>query len=365
MTAHLDRPAVAHHVRSLRGQRQVLGITGQLDELVTATGAPVTASGAWMRACLGEGATPWALTAHEPDGRLAAAVVLLDVVREPLTMLAATVDGHCAAVASRSAAATVALALELRDQVRRRKEAGRRVALGPLLADEHAWAVADALAGLLTARLCPPVPVVTQDGREVVTAYLSDNMRRTLRKAANRLSSDGRSATTVFSADLEEILAEVPFMLRSHRERDHEGGRASPLDDAAGEAAWRRRLVVMLGAGLLETALLRIDGEPAAYVLALPDVPSYRILEGRFATRFARYSPGRLLEAASLQRALDDPRFTELDWMSPVGQETLLVFNDEREAILLSADHGIPSSRSTVRRPRDEGPYDASAPSLR
>jgi len=366
VTAHLDRTALVHPAgaRSVRGLRPVLRLAAELDELAAATGTPLTASGAWLRTCLDGGATPWAVTVHEPDGRLAAALVLLDVVREPLTMLAATVDGHCVAVTSRNGAATTALAEVLRDQVRRRQDAGRRVALGPLVADENAWQLADALTGLLTARLCPPVPVVTRDARTAATAYLSDNMRRTLRKATNRLLSDGRSTTTVFSADLDEILPVVPFMLQAHRERDHEGGRRSPLDDAAGEAAWRRRLTLLLGAGLLETALLRIDGEPAAYVLALPDVPSYRILEGRFATRFARYSPGRLLEAAGLQRTLDDPRFTELDWMTPVGSETLLVFNDEREAIMLSADQGGPAGPSVVPRPRDEGPYDAAAPSL-
>jgi len=344
MTARVGRSGLVDDTRSVRGLRQVLGMLEELNDLAAATAAPVTASGAWLRTCLDEGASPWAVTVREPGGRLAAAVVLLDVVREPLTMLAAAIDGHCAAVPSRSSAATEALAEELRDQVRLRQDAGRLVALGPLVSDNHAWAVADGLDGVLTARLCSPVPVLAQDGRGGLTEYLSDNMRRTLRKSANRLAGDGRSTTIAFTVDPAQILPVVPFMMETHRERDRARGRAAVLDHAAGEAAWHRRLLTLLGAGLLEAALLRIDGEPAAYVLALPDAPCYRILEGRFATRFARYAPGRLLEAASLQRALDDPQFSEVDWMSPVGSETLLVFNDHREALMLSTDESTPSS---------------------
>jgi hypothetical protein len=44
-------------------------------------------------------------------------------------------------------------------------------------------------------------------------------------------------------------------------------------------------------------------------------------------TEFRDYSPGRLIEAAALSRAMSDPRFAVLDWMSGVAAEKLLTTN--------------------------------------
>ena len=62
-------------------------------------------------------------------------------------------------------------------------------------------------------------------------------------------------------------------------------------------------------------------------MVALLDDDVYRIYDGRMNTDFADYSPGRLAEAAALARALRDPRFTLLDWMSGIASEKLLVSN--------------------------------------
>ena len=73
----------------------------------------------------------------------------------------------------------------------------------------------------------------------------------------------------------------------------------------------------------------------AAYVLGIVDGPVYRLLEGRFDTGWARYSPGRLLEAAVVQRMLDDPALTTLDWMTSVASEALLATNDADPMVVL------------------------------
>jgi CelD/BcsL family acetyltransferase involved in cellulose biosynthesis len=93
----------------------------------------------------------------------------------------------------------------------------------------------------------------------------------------------------------------------------------------------------------VELATLRVDGRLAAYVVALVDGSSYRVLDGRCDSRFAEFSPGRLLEAAALERALADERFTELDWMSGVSPEKLLTENASQARVRFiasSADRG-------------------------
>ena len=122
-------------------------------------------------------------------------------------------------------------------------------------------------------------------------------MRRTLRKAANRLAADGRTVRTRFTCDAAEILGLLPQLEQVHRQRDHVHGRISDLDDAVRHRAWRHRVRKLTDVGVLELATLDIDGELAAYTLGVVDGPVYRLLEGRFVTGWARYSPGRLLEA--------------------------------------------------------------------
>ena len=48
------------------------------------------------------------------------------------------------------------------------------------------------------------------------------------------------------------------------------------------------------------------------------------MLEGHLATHWSRYAPGRVLEAAVLQRVLDDEAYDTFDWMTSVASETLL-----------------------------------------
>src|SRR5262249_59834162 len=59
--------------------------------------------------------------------------------------------------------------------------------------------------------------------------------------------------------------------------------------------------------GELEVATLRLDGQLAAYVVALTDGPTYRVFDGRFAPAWRRYSPGRRLEAAVVDHACRGP----------------------------------------------------------
>jgi hypothetical protein len=106
----------------------------------------------------------------------------------------------------------------------------------------------------------------------------------------------------------------------------------------------------------LELATLNIGESLAAYVLGVIDGDAYRLLEGRFGTEWARYSPGRLLEAAVVQRMLDDPSLATLDWMTSVASETLLATNasDPMVVVRMAGDrtHATYDSESCGRQDR-------------
>ena len=71
----------------------------------------------------------------------------------------------------------------------------------------------------------------------------------------------------------------------------------------------------------------------------------YRVYDGRMNSNWSAYSPGRLIEAAALNRALMDDRFTLLDWMSGVAAEKLLVANTAEGRARLVATSGSRYSR--------------------
>ena len=101
------------------------------------------------------------------------------------------------------------------------------------------------------------------------------------------------------------------------------------------QQTWRHRVGDLADAGVLELATLEIDGELAAYTLGIHDDPTYRLLEGRFVTGWARYSPGRYLEALVVERALAAGAVTTFDWMTAVAPESLLGRNDADPMVLV------------------------------
>jgi CelD/BcsL family acetyltransferase involved in cellulose biosynthesis len=171
------------------------------------------------------------------------------------------------------------------------------------------------------------VPRVRLDGDRSASDHLSRNTRKALRRARNRIDSAGMTMQIAFEQDpraIAELLDEVELV---HRKRDHDQRRSSDLDSPAGQRFWRETILDHAERGEAELATLRLDGRLAAYVVALLDGSTYRVFDGRCDSHFAPFSPGRLVEAATLERALTDERFDELDWMSGVGPEKLLTEN--------------------------------------
>jgi hypothetical protein len=132
----------------------------------------------------------------------------------------------------------------------------------------------------------------------------------------------------------------------AHRDRDHQVGRASDIDSEEGLRFWREVVLQHADRGEVEIATLRLAGRLAAYVISFLDGPSYRVLDGRFSPDWARFSPGRIVETATLRRALEDPRYTHLDWMNSVASEKLVAANAFESTV-----HVVGCSPELLREP--------------
>jgi CelD/BcsL family acetyltransferase involved in cellulose biosynthesis len=345
-TAGAARPTAAlplplYSVELAYGLREVGALDGELTALAAACGAPLTARPAWLLAACAatRQLEPWVLIARDASGTAVGAAVLVDQVddrRTRATALGGTDGGHRGALLTGDPVVAHALG-ESWHRLRLEQHRPAPVALGPLPAGDPV--VAAFAAGLpgswQEATASIPVIVAAVPGSEPGGEYLAAGMRRTLRKAANRLAADGSRAVHRFTADPAEIRDLLPQLEQVYRHRDHVHGRASDLDDAARQQTWRHRVRDLAEAGVLELGTLHVDGELAAYTLGIRDAPTYRLLEGRFVTRFARYSPGRLLEALVVERALATAGFTTFDWMTAVAPESLLGRNDADPMVLL------------------------------
>jgi len=288
--------------------------------------APLTARPAWLTASLTarHDQQPWAVALRGPTGQLRALVLLADEADAHgrlRTTLLGTDSVYQGAVLADDEAAAYELGQQFESALLSRPHLGA-VHLGPIPADDPRTRAFAAGARLLALVAADPVPMVERDGLEAA-AYLSDGMRRTLRKARNRLTTDGLHCVTDVVTDHATIRAWQPELARHHQARDHAHGRDSAVDSHVGAALWRFRVEALL-CEKLELARLTIEGRLAAYVLGVPDGAVYRLIDGRFVGEWARYAPGRVLETAVLQRVLDDPALGRLDWMTAVAPETLL-----------------------------------------
>jgi Acetyltransferase (GNAT) domain len=319
---------------------------GELEALAQRCDAPVTGRSAWMLASVDRGPQPWAVFVRDLSGFLRAAAVLVEVDSTrgaPVVTFAGNDLGHRGAILAddRLWARRLGIALSHTLPVH---TSGWAIELGPLDADSPA--LAGFLAGFpqLVRLDVEPIPLLVREpGLDLAADYFAPAMRRTLRKAYNRVATDGRTLELRFTRSHSEICELVPALQDCHRNRDHDRGRPSDLDDEEIRETWGSRLRALAQDGLLEVATARIDGALAAHVIGIRDGETYRILEGHFATEWGRYAPGRLLEAAVVQRMLDEPAMNALDWMTSVAPESLLATNASEPMVTLRAGVGVRS----------------------
>ncbi len=188
------------------------------------------------------------------------------------------------------------------------------------------------------------VPRVVFSSAHNAEQVLSKGKRKQLRKARNRIEQAGLDMVIGFDrgrAISAELIDEVESV---HVSRDRHARRNSDLDRPAEREFWRRVVEGGNEDWEIEIATLRLDGELAAYAVAILDGDTYRIYDGRMSTDWQHYSPGRLVESAALSRALSDQRFAVLDWMSGIAAEKLLTTNFAESRLRLVATSGHRSS---------------------
>jgi diguanylate cyclase len=181
------------------------------------------------------------------------------------------------------------------------------------------------------------VPRLNLEGFRSADELLSHNMRRQLRKAVNRLASDGHTVSFGTARTPEAIGQVLGTLERIHVDRDRATRDTSDLDDPRSRDLWRRLVLAHAQSGDVEVSSVLIDDQVAGYVIAIIDGQSYRVFDGHFDSDFSRYSPGRLIESAVVDRVIIDPRFTELDWMAGVAAEKILATNCNEARRRLSA----------------------------
>lgn len=205
------------------------------------------------------------------------------------------------------------------------------------------------------------IPRVIFSTSHNIDDVLTKSKRKQLRRAKARIEKEGIEMTIGFDrgrALTSELLDEVEAV---HVSRDRHARRNSDLDRPAEREFWRRVVEGGDDEWEVEIATLRLDGELAAYAVALLDGDVYRIYDGRMSTEHHDFSPGRIVEAAALSRAMGDPRFAVLDWMSGIAAEKLLTTNIAEGRARLVATSGSRflgtgkrSTRSRIRSSPDQ-----------
>ena len=311
-------------IQIVAGLDSIRAHRGELEALAQRCGAAITARSTWTLASVGNGSQPWAVLVRDPSGFLRAASVLVEVRgagrTSHIVTFAGSDLGHRGAVLADDKLWARRLGIALSRTLPARTS-GWAIELGPL--DRESPTLAGFLAGF--PQLVPidvdPIPIIRREqGLDEATDYRTFDVR--------------------FTRSHSEIRDLMPALEQSHRNRDHDRGRSSDLDDDDTRQTWRSRLTDLSLDGLLEVATAHIDGSLAAHVIGIRDGETYRVLEGHFVTAWARYAPGRLVEAAVVQRMLDEPGMVALDWMTSVAPESLLATNGAAPMVMLRAGLG-------------------------
>jgi hypothetical protein len=339
----------------LIGAHALRALEEEIDGLVRRSSAGVTSSSSWTIPSFS--ASPadaaWGVTVRDDGGALVAASLFVDVPRgsdRPVSMLAGAEGGSHGSLLAVGAAAGDLLCAGIAGELKRRDVA---VDLGPV-------AHPNPLLGALAKQLpdChivfgEPIPFLRRTDSVLVDEYLSASIRRTLRKARNRVAREQVDVSVEFLRDNDRVVGLLPSMEIAYRDRDHEAGRASLLDSSLERIAWRERVLSLVRHGVGEVAVLHLNGVFSAYVVGVLDGSWYGIQEGRFVTAKGRFSPGRVLEAAVLERVLKDSRFEGIDWMSAVAPESLLATNGASPTARLVSLAGVEVPEHLLPHPRE------------
>ena len=344
----LDQSVPQLDVEVVEGDRVLSDLSADLGALHAAVGVSVNARLRWLEvwSMVESGWTPWAVLVREREsGRLKAAALLARRHGEAGCEVVAMGHGPFGVtrLAAQGSPAAYVLARAIVDQL-------------DALSDDWTLNLDNVDTGDLTAKFLldllpnaavtqvPSVPFV--DLREFADDMYTHNMRRQLRKAENRLATDGLHADFSFARTSPEIALLLPQLERIHVERDHATGRSSDLDSTVVRELWRQLILSHTVGDQVEVATLSINSTIVAYVVGICDGRTYRVFDGHFDTQWARYSPGRLIEAAVLQHVVAERKYDTVDWMLGVAAEKILVVSGASDAFKLSGASNLAAQRA-------------------
>ncbi len=339
----------ANRAEVVRGIRSIEAVLPSLELFHSEVKAPVTGRWSWVSSWfqLHPEADPQCVLVRSPSGRIDAAA-LLARERNGDEIRYFSVNNQMANVASafaRDTSSAEVLAVGMSDLVLS-ATAPWSFELSQVAGDNI---VADALAKHFpnierTEQLSVPQVLLTDDVS--LERLLSKNMRKQLRRAAAKLALREDDWNIAFHRGTANIMALLPEIEAIHIARDHDRRSHSDLDDALERRFWQETVVTHTYTDELELATLMIGDSIAAYVISLIDGSEYRVLDGRMNSKFAEYSPGRILETATLERIMGDRAFNTFDWMTGVAPETILAANYWQRRGKLSA--ALPVERRLV-----------------
>lgn len=289
---------------------------GELDDLLTATGAPITARRPWL-ACWARHHTDWRpwTVAVRRDGKLAGAALLARRVRRGVLRVAMLGHGesdYCTLPVREPADAprlAAAVALGLRRERRPWTMHLEQLPVG----DPAVAALRGRLRSVEMGPADPSVVVPIDPPGADLREALSTRARKNTRNAHGKVRRDGLRLEIRRLDDEAGVRAALPE-IRRVREA---GNAAKGLDDHADpghRGFWGEILPLLAARGEAEVTELRLDGALACYAVCLRDGTAYRGWDTRLNPEFARYSPGQLLREAILANLAGEP-WTEYDLM--------------------------------------------------
>ncbi len=326
------------HAEVVSGIRQLEMVLPELEAFHRDVRAPITARWSWLSAWfqLHPDVEVQCLLVRSSLGKIDAAA-LLGRLRDGHSIRLFSVNNQSANVASlfaRDDDSADALARGLADLVLGSNEAVT-LEMSQIAGTN---AVSNALRKYLPKIESTPelsVPRVLLDDVANLDELLGKNMRKQLRRVKTKLEMLAPNWKVDFHRGTASIMALLPQIESIHINRDHAQRNKSDLDDVLERRFWQETVVTHTYTDELELATLTINGSIAAYVISLVDGDAYRVLDGRMNGEFAEFSPGRILETATLQRALDDETFSVFDWMTGVAPETILAANHWQDRVTM------------------------------
>ncbi|MEY2580424.1 MAG: hypothetical protein QOE09_273 [Ilumatobacteraceae bacterium] len=339
---HAVRSAVLElDVAVVEGDRSLADLSADIGALHSELGVAVNARLRWLQvwSSLETSWTPWGVLVRERDtGRLSAAALLARRRTESGYEVVAMGHGVFGStrLAAREGAGAHLLAQAVAHQLASLSEPWT-LTLDNLPDDDLAGQFLLDLLPNATAASVASVPFVDLAAFRDASDPYTQNMRRQLRKAENRLATDGIVIDVQLARTEPEIRLLLPQLERIHVERDHAAGRTSDLDDPNVCELWRQLILAHTVGEQVEVATLGINDSIVAYVVGIRDDRTYRVFDGHFDTRWARYSPGRLIERAVLQHLVDEDRYDTVDWMLGVAAEKILVATGAKDGLVLTA----------------------------